>query len=269
MISKRFINPQEDSISNYLKEVRKSGIINSEREVELSKRIQDGDNSALDELIKSNLRFVISIAKEYQNQGLPLADLISEGNLGLIIAAKRFDYTKGFRFISYAVWWIKQAIIQSLNENSRMVRLPANVINKLSKIKREIEEFEKKFERRPLDGDEIEVIFYPTVTSFNNTVNEDGDELIELLEDINSIRPDVDIDADEEVKGHLNKILSVLTDREKAIIEMYYGLNGSALTLEEIGEEFNLTKERIRQIKFRSLRKLRDKSELLFDMLYK
>ena len=137
MSNKKFINQQEDSISTYLKDVRKSDVIDSNKEVELAKRIQEGDQKALDELVKSNLRFVISIAKEYQNQGLPLADLISEGNLGLITAAKRFDHTKGFRFISYAVWWVKQSIIQSLNENSRMVRLPAHVINKLSKLKRD------------------------------------------------------------------------------------------------------------------------------------
>jgi RNA polymerase primary sigma factor len=267
MTNKKFINPQEDSISNYLKDVRKSEIIDSEREIELAKRIQEGDSGALNELISANLRFVISIAKEYQNQGLPLADLISEGNYGLITAAKRFDHTKGFRFISYAVWWIKQSIIQSLNENSRTVRLPANVINKLSKIKKEIDEFEKKFERKPLDGQEVEVIFHPTVTSLNSMINEDGDELIEIIEDPNSIRPDEDINSQEEIKDNINKILSVLSEREKSIIEMYFGLNGSPLTLEEIGEEFNLTKERIRQIKEKAIRKIRNNADKLKEYL--
>jgi RNA polymerase primary sigma factor len=267
MLNKKFINPQEDAISNYLKDVRKSEIIDSEKEIELAKRIQDGDSKALNELISANLRFVISIAKEYQNQGLPLADLISEGNYGLITAAKRFDHTKGFRFISYAVWWIKQSIIQSLNENSRTVRLPANVINKLSKIKKEIDEFEKKFERKPLDGQEVEVVFYPTVSSLNSTINEDGDELIEMIEDTNSMRPDEDVNSQEEMKDKIGKILSSLSEREKSIIEMYFGLNGSPLTLEEIGEEFDLTKERIRQIKEKAIRKIRNNADKLKEYL--
>lgn len=267
MSNKKFINQQEDSISTYLKDVRKSDVIDSNKEVELAKRIQEGDQKALDELVKSNLRFVISIAKEYQNQGLPLADLISEGNLGLITAAKRFDHTKGFRFISYAVWWVKQSIIQSLNENSRMVRLPANVINKLSKLKREMDDFEKKFERKPLEGQEVEAIFYPTVTSFNININEDGDEMVELIEDSDYVRPDSEPHTQEQVKEQINKMLSVLSEREKSIIEMYFGLNGSPLTLEEIGEEFDLTKERIRQIKEKAVRKIRNNADKLKEFL--
>lgn len=268
MTNKKFINPQEDSISNYLKDVRKSEIINADKEVELAKRIQEGDNKALEELVTANLRFVISIAKEYQNQGLPLADLISEGNYGLITAAKRFDHTKGFRFISYAVWWVKQSIIQSLNENARTVRLPANVINKLSKLKKEIDDFEKKFERKPLEGEEIEMVFHPTISSLNSTINEDGDELLDVIEDPNSLRPDQDINGqEEETKENINKILSVLSERERAIIEMYFGLNGSPLTLEEIGEEFELTKERIRQIKEKAIRKIRNNADILKEYL--
>lgn len=267
MVNRKFINPQEDAISNYLKDVRKSEIIDADKEIELAKRIQVGDSTALEELVTANLRFVISIAKEYQNQGLPLADLISEGNYGLITAAKRFDHTKGFRFISYAVWWIKQSIIQSLNEHSRIVRLPANVINKLSKIKKEIDEFEKKFERKPIEGQEVEVVFCPTISSLNSTINEDGDELIEIIEDPNTLRPDEDRSSQEELKDNINKVLSVLSDRERGIIEMYFGLNGSPLTLEEIGEEFNLTKERIRQIKEKAVRKIRNNADKLKDYL--
>ena len=267
MQNKKFINPQEDSISNYLKDVRKSEIINAEKEVELAKRIQEGDSNALNELVSANLRFVISIAKEYQNQGLPLADLISEGNYGLITAAKRFDHTKGFRFISYAVWWVKQSIIQSLNENARIVRLPANVINKLSKLKKEIDEFEKKFERKPIEGHEVEVVFHPSVASLNTMINEDGDELIDIIADPNASRPDDDGDGQEEMKDSISKILSVLSERERAIIEMYFGLNGSPLTLEEIGEEFNLTKERIRQIKEKAIRKIRNNADKLKEYL--
>ena len=268
MTNKKFINPQEDSISNYLKDVRKSEIIDANKEVELAKRIQEGDNKAIEELVTANLRFVISIAKEYQNQGLPLADLISEGNYGLITAAKRFDHTKGFRFISYAVWWVKQSIIQSLNENARIVRLPANVINKLSKLKKEIDDFEKKFERKPLEGEEVEMVFYPTISSLNTTINEDGDELLDIIEDPNSSRPDQDINSQEdEVKENISKILSVLSERERSIIEMYFGLNGSPLTLEEIGEEFELTKERIRQIKEKAIRKIRNNADILKEYL--
>jgi RNA polymerase primary sigma factor len=271
MSNKRFINPQEDSISNYLKDVRKSEIIDYNKEIQLAKRIQEGDKKALEELVSANLRFVISIAKDYQNQGLPLADLISEGNYGLMVAANRFDYTKGFRFISYAVWWIKQSIMQSLNENTRTVRLPTNIINKLSKLRKEIDEFEKKFERKPVEGQEIEFIFHPSVTSLNNTVNEEGTELIELIEDTNAYRPDLDTEKENqlELKEQIDGVLSILSEREKSIIEMYYGLKGNPLTLEEIGEEFNLTKERVRQLKVKSLRKLRSESvnlrKLIFD----
>jgi RNA polymerase primary sigma factor len=267
MSNKKFINPQEDSISNYLKDVRKSVIIDADKEVELSKKIQEGDQAALEELVGANLRFVISIAKDYQNQGIPLADLISEGNYGLITAAKRFDHTKGFRFISYAVWWIKQSILQSLNEHSRTVRLPANIINKLSKLRKEVDEFEKKFERTPTTGDEIEMVFYPTVTSLNSSINEDGDELIDVIEDVNSMRPDSQPHTQEEIKNQLDRTLSVLSERERFIIECYYGINGQEMTLECIGEEFGLTKERIRQIKEKAIRKLRNNADTLRDFL--
>jgi RNA polymerase primary sigma factor len=268
MVNKKFINGQEDSISNYLKDVKKCGVINTDTEVELAKRIQEGDQVAADELAKANLRFVISIAKEYQNQGLPLADLISEGNYGLIIAAQRFDYTKGFKFISYAVWWIKQSIMQSLNEHSRTVRLPTNVINKLSKIKKEIDAFEQKFERKPVLGDEIEMVFHPTVISLSTTINDDGDELIEVIEDPNINSPDNDPYNEYDIKERMNKILSILSEREKNVIELYYGINGSPLTLEEIGEEYDLTKERIRQIKEKCIRKLRNNADVLQQQLF-
>jgi len=269
MTNKKFINGQEDSIANYLKDVKKCGVIDTDTEVELAKRIQEGDQVAADELAKANLRFVISIAKEYQNQGLPLADLISEGNYGLIIAAQRFDYTKGFKFISYAVWWIKQSIMQSLNEHSRTIRLPTNVVNKLSKIKKEIDAFEKKFERKPLLGDEIEMVFHPTVMSLSTAINEDGDELIEVIEDPNTSNPDNDPYDEDNVKDRMNKILAILSEREKNIVELYYGINGSPLTLEEIGEEYGLTKERIRQVKQKALRKLRSNSDNLFEFVHK
>ncbi len=166
---RRYINTKEDSMSKYLKDVRKSEQITPQQEIEIAKRIADGDEKAIDELVMANLRFVISIAKDYQNQGISLADLISEGNYGLITAAKRFDHTKGFKFISYAVWWIKQAILQCLNDNSRMVRIPANMVNKLSKIKKEIERFEKEFERSPT-SDEVEYWVFSVNKNLSETL---------------------------------------------------------------------------------------------------
>ena len=175
-MNKRFINTKEDSLSIYLKDVRKHNIISPTQEIELAKRISDGDNKAIEELVNANLRFVISIAKDYQNQGVSLADLISEGNVGLITAAKRFDHTKGYRFISYAVWWVKQGILQCLNDNSRTVRLPANMINKMSKVKKEIEKFEKDNQRSPTHL-EVDYLYVPKCIYLNAPINEDGDEL--------------------------------------------------------------------------------------------
>ncbi len=255
-MNKKFINTKEDSMSIYLKDVRKSEQITPQQEVEIAKRISEGDESAIEELVMANLRFVIAIAKDYQNQGLPLADLISEGNYGLITAAKRFDYTKGFKFISYAVWWIKQSILQSLNDNSRMVRIPANMINKLSKIKKEIEAFEKEFQRPP-SPNEVEYISIPTCSSLNNTINEDGDELGSLIRDNTFASPDKVIDPNDTLNGQLMNVMSILSYREREIINCYFGIFGSPMTLEAIGEELELTKERIRQIKESAIRKIR------------
>jgi RNA polymerase primary sigma factor len=199
-MSKKFIDPTEDAISKYLTEVRKKDIITPEKELELAKRIKDGDQKAVDELVSANLRFVISIAKDYQNSGLSMADLISEGNYGLMTAAKRFDHTKGFRFISYAVWWIRQSILQSLNENGRMVRLPANVINKISKNKKDLEKNAHKFhiyEQENIQPIESE---YPMVVSLSSHMNEDGDELIDLIEDSSVKRPDDELIGDNDLK---------------------------------------------------------------------
>jgi len=252
----RYINTKEDSMSIYLKDVRKSQTVNPQEEVELAKRIESGDDSAIDDLVKANLRFVISIAKDYQNQGLPLADLISEGNYGLITAAKRFDHTKGFRFISYAVWWIKQSILQSLNDNSRTVRLPANMINKLSKIKKEIDSFEKEFQRKPTTY-EVEQVSVPTCTSLNATINEDGEELMCVIPDTTFRSPDKIKDKNTNLKDQLDKAMENLSNREKDIVNCYFGIYGEPMTLEAIGEEFDLTKERIRQIKESAIRKIR------------
>jgi RNA polymerase primary sigma factor len=264
-MSKKFIDTTEDGISKYLTEVRKRDTITLEKEIELAKRIKEGDQKAVDELVSANLRFVITVAKDYQNSGLPMADLISEGNYGLMTAAKRFDHTKGYRFISYAVWWIRQSILQSLNDNGRMVRLPANVINKISKNKKEVE----KNTGDVFDDDFVQSIEkeYPMVVSLSSQMNEDGDELIDLIPDSSVKQPDDDVINDNDLKNQINNILSVLNSRERSIVECYFGLNGSKMTLEMIGEEYELTKERIRQIKDKAIRKLRCNSENLFEFL--
>lgn len=274
-MSKKFVNfDTDDSISKYFKDVRKSVILTPKEEVELAKKINEGDQSAVDKLVNANLKFVVSIAKEYQGQGLSLSDLINEGNYGLIKAATRFDHKKGFRFISYAVWWVKQSIIQSLNDNARMVRLPANVISKISYLKKEIAKFENENERQPVygeifdkDNEAIVLIHYPKCSSLNEMINEDGDELIEL---VGIEEEDEDkLVVDERIKKELNNTLSVLDERERVIIESYFGINTNLepMTLEAIGETYNLSKERIRQIKEKAIRKLRHNAHDLFCLI--
>jgi RNA polymerase primary sigma factor len=266
MINK-FLNLEEDSLSAYMKDVRKYGeTITIEKEVELAKKIKEGDRKSLDELVNANLRFVIKIAKEYQNQGVPVADLINEGNYGLTVAASRFDHTKGFRFISYAIWWIKQSILQCLNEHSRTVRLPGNVINKLSKIKKEIEQFEKDNNRSPLE-DEVHQIEVPNCTSLNTAINEDGDELLNIIEDNMFKRPDVLQEEEDELKNlEMKRAMQNLSKREIEIINCYFGIGGEPMTLEMIGEELELTKERVRQIKESAIRKIRNNLGGIFEI---
>lgn len=274
-MTKKFINfEEEDSISKYFKEVRKSVLITQEKEVELAKRIIDGDDTAVSELVTANLKFVITVAKEFQGQGLSFNDLINEGNYGLVKAAHKFDHTKGFRFISYAVWWIKQSIVQSLNDNARMVRLPSNIIQKLNFLKKEIEKFESINERQPMYGeilngnDEVmELVMYPRCASLNDVINEDGDELIELI--ASNTDDDNKIIVDDKIKVELNKVLDYLDDREKDIIECYFGINTHCepMTLEGIGEKYSLTKERIRQIKEKTIKKLRGMSSNLYSVI--
>ena len=275
-MAKSFINFNSDEIiSRYFKDNKKPITLTSEQEKDLALRIQNGDKKAIDELVKANLKFVVTIAKEYINQGLPLSDLISEGNYGLIKAAHKFDVTKGFKFISYAVWWIRQSILFSLNENSRIIRLPTNVINKIQHLKVDVEKFEHENEREPMydevlniNGDSIIKVSNASLC-LNDSINEDGDELYNIIED-KTLRPDDDYyDVNYEVKTELEDLLDSLDDREKKIIQCYFGLNGDSepMTLEIIGEMFNLSRERVRQIKHKALRKLRHNSDNLFETL--
>jgi RNA polymerase primary sigma factor len=257
-MGKNFIDNKEDGMGIYMKDVRKNSLISAEREVELAKMILEGDERALNELVSANLRFVIKIAKRYQNHGVPIADLISEGNYGLITAAKKFDHTKGFRFISYAIWWIKQCITQSLNDNSRTVRLPGNMINKLTKSKKEVDQFVKENHRNPTI-EEVPQFFVPSCTSLNSPINEDGDELLNVIENDLFGRPDVVPFEEENLKNSLlSNAMKTLSSREIEIINCYFGITGEPMTLEMIGEELELTKERIRQIKESAIRKIRN-----------
>lgn len=283
-MSKNHVNPiGDETVSKYFNEVKKYKLLKDDEEIEVALRIQAGDESAIEELVTANLRFVISIAKRYQHQGLDLSDLISEGNKGLITAALRFDPNEGYKFISYAVHWIKQAITQSLNDNSRSIRLPSNVINRLSKMRKAFEKFEALNEREPMEGDIIVIenedgsttefvyeVGMPTCGSLNQIINEEGDELMELVPDEDSETPE-ELPMDEElIKEELEKTLSVLDDREREIVQLYYGLNSKfePMTLEAIGDIFGLTKERVRQIKEKALRKLRHNAGDLYDLIY-
>ena len=271
MSTKRFIDTSETSISKYLKDVRKQDMITPEEEISLAKRIQEGDEKAIEKMCYANLRFVISVAKEYQGQGVLLADLINEGNYGLVKAAQRFDHTKGFRFISYAVWWVKQSILQCLNETSRTVRLPVNVTNQMMQVKKEISKFEQEMGREvnPTDLDMSVLNKIPSVMSLNTPINEDGDEILDVIADRDVALPGDDVYNEDVLKSEMSKTLSILKPRERKIIEMYFGLDGQPMTLEQIGDEYGLTKERIRQVKQKSLRKIRNNCDNLFEFMYK
>jgi RNA polymerase primary sigma factor len=272
-ISKQITNRESQSLDKYLQEIGKVDLITSEVEVELAKRIREGDQIALEKLTKANLRFVVSVAKQYQNNGLSLGDLINEGNLGLIKAAQRFDETRGFKFISYAVWWIRQSIMQALAEQSRIVRLPLNRVGALTKIARTFSDLEQKFQREPSHEEVAEVIGITTSEVADNLkvsgrhVSMDapfaqGEEssLLDVLADEGEGTPDAALMVDS-LQKEVTRALSTLTDREAQVIGLYFGLNGNnALTLEEIGEMFNLTRERVRQIKEKATRRLRHTS---------
>jgi RNA polymerase primary sigma factor len=255
----------QEEIQMYLKDIRKIKVMTPDRERELSDmmcsgKCTDAEKHAIyQELLEGNLRFVITVAKQYQNQGMELGDLIAEGNLGLMKAIKNFDWTKKLRFISYAVWWIKQSIIQSLNENSRMIRLPVNVVQDLQKAKKESQK-----NNTELDG---RFTSLPKVIDLDMNINEEGDTLVDLIENTNAVQPDEGFNTAEMLKEKLRDIMKILDERERLIVEDYFGLSGTPRTLEDIGQDFNLTKERVRQIKEKALRKLRNESSVLFDYL--
>ena len=261
------------SLSRYLQEIGRYQPLEPNREVDLAIRVKKGDRKALKELTESNLRFVVSVAKDYQGQGLPLTDLINEGNLGLIKAAERFDETRGFKFISYAVWWIRQSVLQALAEHSRIVRLPLNRVGTISKINKAAQRLEQEFERTPRE-DELakqlemgtnEVTDAVRISRRHHSLDtpfsdEDTNCLLDVIPDGQQIEPDKDLMMDS-LKQEIRAALNTLKDREKDVIRMYFGIDQDyALTLNEIGEEFDLTRERVRQIKEKAIRRLRHRS---------
>jgi RNA polymerase primary sigma factor len=261
---------ESQSLDRYLQEIGKVSLITPEEEVRLAKEIQAGSQIALEKLTKANLRFVVSVAKQYQNQGLSLGDLINEGNLGLIKAAKRFDETRGFKFISYAVWWIRQSILQALAEQSRIVRLPLNRVGALNKIGKELSKLEQEYERVPSPAELAESLEM-TISEVADTLKISGrhlsvdapfaqgedNRLLDVLENEETPDPDNDL-MGESLKVEIERALSKLTKREAEVIRLYFGIGREhSLTLEEIGERFDLTRERVRQIKEKALRKLR------------
>ena len=276
-ITKSITNRESASLDKYLQEIGREELISVEEEVELAQRIRKGDQEALEKLTKANLRFVVSVAKQYQNQGLSLPDLINEGNLGLIKAAEKFDETRGFKFISYAVWWIRQSILQALAEQSRIVRLPLNQVGSLNKINKALAKFEQDFERLPSPDELSDMLDIPrdkildTLRVSGRHVSVDApfvegedNSLLDVL--VNSDSPNADRGlVNESLNKEIERALSTLTERERDIVKDFFGIGTPEMTLEEIGEKFGLTRERVRQIKEKAIRRLRhsNRSKLL------
>lgn len=268
-ITKSITNRESESLEKYLQEISRESMISAEEEVELAQRIRKGDEKAQERLVKANLRFVVSVAKQYQNQGLSLSDLINEGNFGLLKAAERFDETRGFKFISYAVWWIRQSIMQAISEQSRIVRLPLNQVGSVNKINREISRFEQENERRPSIDEIAEKVDLPEekiddMLGINSRhismdapfADNDDNSLLDVM--VNDNIPSVDGELlSESLKDEIHAALSVLNERERRVIEDSYGISGRELTLEEVGIKYGLSRERVRQIKEKAIRKLR------------
>ncbi|HRH11519.1 MAG TPA: RNA polymerase sigma factor RpoD/SigA [Bacteroidia bacterium] len=270
-ITKQITNRETASLDMYLQDIGRVELITAEEEVVLAQRIKLGDQKALDKLVKANLRFVVSVSKQYQNQGMSLPDLINEGNLGLIKAAQRFDETRGFKFISYAVWWIRQSILQSLAEQSRIVRLPLNKIGAINKINKALSKLEQDLEREP-SYDEVSEALDMLPEDIQDTMrnnhrhmsmdaplnlNEDGGSLYDLMENDEAVSPEKFL-MKESLQSEISRSLATLTDREADVVKLFFGLNGAhAHSLEEIGEKFDLTRERVRQIKEKAVRRLK------------
>jgi RNA polymerase primary sigma factor len=273
-ITKSITNRESQSLEKYLQEIGKVELISPEEEVKLAIRIKQGDQKALDKLTKANLRFVVSVAKQYQNQGLSLPDLINEGNLGLIKAAQRFDETRGFKFISYAVWWIRQSILQALAEQSRIVRLPLNKVGLTNRIQKAYSQLEQEFEREPSAEELAEVLeldieevssslgIAARHVSMDTPLSEGEDNtLIDVLENPNAEMANANIEHKESLKQEIDRSLKTLTERQKEVICFFFGIGvDHPMSLEDIGEKFNLTRERVRQIKDKAITKLRSNS---------
>ena len=272
-ITKQVTNRETASLDKYLQEIGKVDLITADEEVELAQKIKAGDQKALEKLTKANLRFVVSVAKQYQNQGLTLPDLINEGNLGLIKAAQRFDETRGFKFISYAVWWIRQSILQALAEQSRIVRLPLNQVGSLNKINKAYSKLEQEFEREP-SADEIAELLDLPIDKVSDTMKVSGrhvsmdapfangeeSSLLDVLVNHDSLKADAGLIM-ESLSKEIDRALSTLTERERDVVKLFFGIGlNHGLTLEEIGDKFDLTRERVRQIKEKAIRRLRHSS---------
>jgi RNA polymerase primary sigma factor len=273
-ISKSITNRESQSIEKYLQEIGKEDLLTPEEEVELARRIRAGDQTALEKLTRANLRFVVSVAKQYQNNSLSLNDLINEGNLGLVKAAQKFDETRGFKFISYAVWWIRQSIIQALAEHSRLVRLPLNKVGSLTKINKAFSDLEQKFQREPTAEELAELLEIPVEeveatlgisarhVSMDAPFTEgESNALIDVLDNPNAEKTDIALEYRESLQMETDRILATLTDREKEVIKLFFGIGVEhPMTLEDIGESLGITRERIRQIKDKAITKLRTQS---------
>ena len=273
-ISKQFTNRENKSLDKYLNEISKVPMIDAQEEVELARRIREGDQAALEKLVNANLRFVVSVSKQYQNQGLTLGDLINEGNMGLIKAARRFDETRGFKFISYAVWWIHQSILQALADQSRIVRLPLNKVGSLGRITQASARLEQELEREPTPEEIAEHLQIP-LTEVENALRSSGrhlsidaplaegedNTLLGVLDQNDEPNPDMPL-INESLQNEINRVISTLSDKERDVLKYYFGLDGNpAHTLEDISEKVGLTRERVRQIKEKALRRLRKSSK--------
>lgn len=268
-ISKSITNRESASLEKYLQEIGHQDLLTVDQEVELAQQIRKGDRKALEKLTKANLRFVVSVAKQYQNKGLSLPDLINEGNLGLIKAAEKFDETRGFKFISYAVWWIRQSILQAIAEQSRIVRLPLNQVGSVNRIARELNKFEQENERRPsveemadrIDLPEEKIADAMKMNTHHVSMDApfaegDDNSLLDILPNNDSPATDNELDM-ESLRAEISRALDILNDREKKVIKAFFGIGTSEMTLEEIGDKYNLTRERVRQIKEKAIRRLR------------